>query len=183
MACGLMGMVSATHPHMQMAFAEPHMGIEEAEPLIHQGKWYDGQISNIMKVTNLSGNPYLIMGGFTFGSGDASRIEGVRCRYIMAQTLQNQLWGLLAERETLMSYEGCQKIKARIRAAFKILTDQRVIDSLVSIYIPIEEDLRKNTEAGRIARQQQTVPVVEVEYEWFTSLEKIVITRAENVAT
>jgi len=82
-----------------------------------------------------------------------------------------------------MSYEGCQKLKARIRAAFKILTDQRVIDKLVSIFIPIEEDLRKNTEAGQIARQQQTIPVVELEYEWYTSLRKVIITRAENIAT
>ncbi|MEE9438992.1 MAG: hypothetical protein V3V14_08340 [Saprospiraceae bacterium] len=183
MASGLMGMVSATHPHKQVGFAEPHMGILEPEPLVNQGKWADGQISTIMKRTELAGNPLLLTFGFTFGSGDASKIEGVRCRYIMAQTLRNQLWGLLAERDTLMSYEGCQAIKARIRGAFKILTDQRIIDKLVTVYIPIEEDLRKNTEAGRIARQQQTVPAVEIEYEWYTSLEKIIITRAENIAT
>ncbi len=181
-ATGWMAMTSISHPHKQMTFAEPHFGIEGKEPAINRGKWKLGQIACIMKRTELSGDPFLVTFGFTFGSGDAARINGVRCRYILAQTLINNLWALLAKRDTLMSAEGIQKIKDQIEATFNILISQRVIDGLVSINIPIESDLRSNTPAGRIARAQRTVPVVEIEYLWYTSVEKIIITRAENVA-
>lgn len=181
-ATGYMAMTSISHPHKQMTFAEPHFGIQEKEPAINRGKWKLGQIACIMKRTELSGDPYLVTYGFTFGSGDAARINGVRCRYILAQTLINNLWALLAKRDTLMSVEGIQKIKDQIEATFNILISQRIIDGLVSINIPIESDLKGNTPAGRIARAQRTVPTVEIEYLWYTSVEKIIITRAENVA-
>ena len=76
-----------------------------------------------------------------------------------------------------------QKIRSTIRGTFKILVDQRIIDSLVSIYIPIEQDLLNNTDAGKLARAQLLVPSVEIEYEWFGGVEKIIITRLDNVAT
>jgi len=182
-ATGYMAMTAITHPHRQMTFAEPHFGILEEEPAINRGKWKLGQIGCIMKRSELQGDPYMVTYGFTFGSGDASKIEGVRCRDIMAQSLINNLWSLLARRDTLMSYEGIQDIKSVIRATFKILKDQRIMDGLETIYIPIETDLKNNTEAGQLARAQQTVPAVEIEYLWNTSIEKIIITRAENVLT
>ena len=182
-ATGYMAMTSVSHPHKQMSFAQPHFGISEAEPPINRGKWKDGQIACIMKRTELSGDPFLVTYGFTFGSGDAARINGVRCRTIMAKSLINNLWGLLAKRTTLMSYDGIQKIKSTIRATFNTLIDQGIIDGLVSIYIPIEEDLLANTTAGQLARAQRLVPAIEIEYMWYTSVEKIIITRADNVAT
>jgi hypothetical protein len=183
MAVGYMAMTAISHPHKQMTFAEPHMGVQAQEPAINRGKWKDGQIGCIMKRTELSGNPFLVTYGFTFGSGDFSKIEGARCRIIISQSLINNLWGLLAKRETLMSYDGMQKIKAQIVATFNILQSQGIVDGLKSVKIPIEEDLANNTVAGQIARQQQTVPAVEIEYLWYTSVERIIITRAENVAT
>lgn len=182
-ATGYMAMTSISHPHKQMTFAEPHFGIEEAEPPINTGKWEDGQIACIMQITQLQGNPFFVTYGFTFGSGDIARIDGIRCRNIMAQSLVNNLWGLLAKRETLMSYAGMQKIRSTIEGTFKILIDQRIIDKLVSIFIPIEEDLLNNTEAGQLARTQMLVPSIEIEYEFYPSVEKIIITRAENIAT
>ncbi len=182
-ATGYMAMTSITHPHRQMGFAEPHFGIEGDEPPINRGKWRVGQIACIMKRTQLQGDPFLVTYGFTFGSGDAARINGVRCRTLLAQNLINNLWALFAERDTLMSYDGIQKIKANIDGTFKILIDQRIVDGLVSIYIPIEEDLVNNTAAGQLARAQRLVPVIEIEYLWYTSVEKIIITRAENIAT
>ena len=182
-ATGYMAMTSISHPHKQMTFAEPHFGIESEEPKINRGKWKDGQIASIMKRTELSGDPFLVTYGFTFGSGDVARINGIRCRTIMAQSLINNLWALLAKRETLMSYDGIQEVRAQIEGTFKILIDQRIIDGLVSIYIPIEEDLLNNTVAGRLARAQRLIPAIEIEYLWWTSVEKIIITRAENIAT
>lgn len=182
-ASGYMAQIAVSHPHKQIGFLEPHFGILSQEQSVNRGKWKDGQIACIMKRTQLAGDPFLVTYGFTFGSGDVSRIEGSRCRDIMAQTLENNLWGLLAERDTLMSYEGMQKIKARIRATFNTLISQGIMDGLESIYIPIEEDLVNNTVAGQLARSLNTVPAVEVEYKWYTSVEKIIITSAENIAT
>jgi len=183
MATGYMAMTVISHPHQQMTFAESHMGIEEQEPKINRSKWKDAQIASIMQRTELAGDPMLITFGFTFGSGDVSRIEGTRCRYIVAQTLTNNLWGLLAQRTTLMSYDGMQAIKARIRATFEILMQQRIVDGLVDVRIPIEQDLLNNTPAGILARQQQRVPAVEIDYLWYTSVEHIMITQVDNVAT
>lgn len=183
MATGYMAMTSITRPHQQLTFAEPHMGIQQQENAINRSKWRDGQIASTWKNRRLSGNPFLITYGFTFGSGDVDRIEGARCQFIIAETLTNNIWGLLARRETLMSYKGMQKLKAVITATFKTLQDQKIVDGLRKIYIPIEEDLLKNTEAGKIARQQHLCPAVEIDYEWFTSLEKIYITKVSNVAT
>jgi hypothetical protein len=183
MATGYMAMTVISHPHQQMTFAEPHMGIQEQESKINRTKWKDGQIASVMKRTELAGDPYLITYGFTFGSGDASRIEGTRCQYIIAQTLINNLWGLLAKRETLMSVDGCDSVEASIRGTFKSLKDKGIVDGLKTVYIPIREDLQNNTAAGIVARQQQEIPVVEIEYLWYTSLEKITITRVANAAT
>ena len=182
-AAGYMSMTVTSPPHQQLTFAEPHFGILEQEGKINRSKWKDGQIACLMKRTNLAGDPYLITYGFTLGSGDTSRIEGTRCQYIIAQTLINNLWGLLAKRETLVSVEGCDKVEAVIRGTFKGLQNKRIVDGLKSVYIPIRADLQKNTAAGILARQQQEIPVAEIEYLWYTSLEKITITRAANVAT
>ena len=182
-ATGYMAMTVISPPHMQMTFAQPHMGIEDYEPLINRSKWKKGQIGSIMKRTELSGEPFLVTYGFTFGAGDNSRINGTRCQYILAQTLYNNLWGLLAKRTTLMSYEGMQVIRATIEGTFKTLIDKNIIDGLVSVSIPIEEDLKNNTSAGQIARAQYTVPAIEIEYLWYTSVERIVITQVENIAT
>jgi len=182
-AAGYMAMIVVSHPHKQMTFAEPHFGVGKAEPKINMAKWKDGQIACLMKQTRLSGNPYLVTYGFTFGSGDESRIDGVRCRYIMAQSLINNLWGLLAKRETLMSYDGMQKIKKCIEGTFNTLINQKIVDKLIDINIPIEEDLKNNTAAGRLARAQMTVPSIEITYEWYPSVEKIIITSVDNVAT
>ena len=118
-AAGYMAMTVVSPPHQQLTFAEPHFGIEKQENKINISKFKDGQIACIMKRTNLAGDPYLITYGFTFGSGDTSRVEGTRCQYIIAQTLINNLWGLLVKRDTLMSVEGCDKVEAVIRGTFK----------------------------------------------------------------
>lgn len=183
MATGYMAMTVVTTPHKQMTFAEPHMGIEQQEPLINRSKWKKAQIASIMKRTELAGEPFLVTYGFTFGSGDTARINGTRCQYILAQTLTNNLWALLAKRSTLMSYEGTVAIRDTIAATFKMLKDKNIIDGLVAVRIPIEDDLKNNTAAGRIARAQRTVPAIEIDYLWYTSVEKIVITQIENVAT
>jgi hypothetical protein len=183
MATGYMAMTVISHPHQQMTFAEAHMGIQEQEPKINRTLWKDGAIASFMQRTELAGNPMFITFGFTFGSGDVSRIEGTRCRYIVAQTLTNNLWGLLAQRTTLMSYEGMQAIKARIKATFDILIQQKIVDGLEDVRIPIENDLLNNTAAGILARQQQRVPAVEIDYLWYTSVEHIMITQVDNVAT
>jgi len=182
-ASGYMAMTVTSPPHQQLTFAQPHFGIQAQENKINNSKFRDGQIACIMKRVNLAGEPYLITFGFTFGSGDTSKIEGTRCQYIIAQTLTNNLWGLLVKRETLVSVAGCDNVEAVIRETFKSLQAKRIVDGLVNVVIPIKDELLNNTAAGILARQQQEIPVAEIEYLWYTSLEKITITRAANVAT
>lgn len=180
---GYMALTVISHPHKQLTFAEPYWGIQEEEKAINRSKFKEGQIACLMKITNLEGDPFLVTYGFTFGSGDAGRIEGQRCRNILAQTLTNNIWGLYAKRSTLVSYEGCQVVKDVIRGTFKTLIDQKIVDGFKSVNIPIETDLKNNTYAGRLARQQNIIPAIEIEYYWNTSLEKIIITKVTNEAT
>jgi len=182
-AAGYMALTAIGHPHLTLTFAQPYWGVQSQELAISRSKFKDGQIACMMKRSELSGDPYLITYGFTFGAGDAARINGERCRNIIAQTLINNLWGLLAKRDTLMSYNGCQIVKDVIKGTFKTLKDQRIVDGFKSVKIPIETDLKNNTAAGRIARAQHAIPAAEIEYYWYTTLEKIIITRVSNEAT
>jgi len=183
MAGGLLGMIIGTHPHTTMSFAHPHMGIQEQEPILNRIKFKDGQIATIFKATELSGNPYSISRGFTFGTDvNSNRINAVRCKYIILQTLKNDLTALLHERTVLMSYDGMQRLKNRIRATFKILKDKRIVDGLAYVVIPSEQDLLLNNEAGRLIRQRMEVPAIEIGYYWNTSLEEIRITALVNEA-
>lgn len=183
MAAGYMGMTAATHPHVTMYMAEPHMGVKEPEPRINQAMWDDAQISYGQLFDNLTGEPILIMKGYTFGSGDFSRVNGARCKYILGQTLINNLTALLAERNTYMSVSGCQRVESRIRGTLNTLIDEGIIDGVQSVEIPIISDLRNNTEAGKIAAQQRRIPAVRITYEWETSVETIVITSMDNALT
>lgn len=180
---GYMALTAISHPHLTLTFAQPYWGIQTQEGKISRSKFKDGQVACIMKRTELEGDPYLVTYGFTFGSGDAARINGQRCRNIMAQTLINNLWGLLAKRDTLMSYEGCNTVKAVIEGTFKTLIDQGIIDGLKSVNIPIQQDLLNNTAAGRVARAQRMIPAATIEYYWYTTIEKIIITKVTNEAT
>jgi len=183
MAGGLEGMIIGTHPHTTMTFAHPHMGIQEQEPILNRIKFKDGQIATVYKATELTGNPYSITRGFTFGADvNSNRINAVRCKYIILQSLKNDLTALLHERTVLMSYAGMQAIKNRIKATFKLLGDKRIVDGLEYVRIPGEQDLLLNTDAGKLMRQRMEVPAIEIGYYWNTSLEEIRITALVNEA-
>lgn len=182
MAAGYMGMTAGTHPHTTMSFATPHMGIQEEESLINRNYWNKGQIASPMTRRELSGSPYLISHGFTFGTGYSSRINYVRCKYIIAQTLRNGLWELLASRKVKMSYAGMQLVKNKISGIFKTLQDQGIHDGLAYVRIPIETDLKNNTSAGQDARAAREIPSIEIGFYWYSSLESIIITGIRNEA-
>ena len=182
MAAGYMGMTAATHPHTTMSFASIHMGLTEEESLINRTFWNGGQIASPMKRRELSGDPFLISHGYTLGVGYSSRINYVRCKYIISQSLVNGLWALFASRTVQMTYGGMQTVKNKIKGIFKILQDQRIVDGLSYVRIPIESDLRKNTSAGQDARAARLIPSIEIGFFWFSSLEKIIITSIRNEA-
>jgi len=182
MAAGLMGMTAGTHPHKTMSFAVPHMGIQEEMPLVDRSYFNDGQVITVMKRRELSGEPYLITHGFTLGTGYSSRINYVRCKYIISQNLVNGLWELLASREVDMSYKGMQLVRNKIAGIFKTLQDQGIHDGLAYIKIPVEDDLKNNTTAGQSARATRTIPSIEIGFYWYSSLEKIIITGIRNEA-
>jgi len=182
MAAGTMGMVAGTHPHTTMSFARPHMGIQEPMSLIGQTYFNNGQIITVMQQKRLTGNPYLFTHGFTLGSGYSSRINYVRCKYIISNNLQNGLWELFASRKVKMSYSGMQLVKNKIFGIFKTLQDQGIHDGLAYVKIPIEIDLKDNTAAGQAARLAYTIPSIEIGFYWYSSLEKIIITGIRNEA-
>jgi hypothetical protein len=182
MAAGYLGMTAGTHPHTTMTFAVPHMGIQEEESLLKRSYWNDGQIATPMTRRELTGNPYLISHGFTLGTGYSSRINYVRCKYIISANLVNGLWALLASRTVRMSYAGMQLVKTKITAIFKTLQDQGIHDGLAYVRIPIEIDLKNNTQAGSDARAARTIPSIEIGFYWYSSLEKIIITGIRNEA-
>jgi len=182
MAAGYLGMTAGTHPHKTMSFAQPHMGIQEEESKIKRTFWNAGQIASPMERRELSGNPFLISHGFTLGAGYSSRINYVRCKYIISQNLVNGLWALLASRDVRMSYAGMQLVRNKIAGIFKTLQDQGIHDGLAYINIPVENDLLNNTAAGQAARAAREIPSIEIGFYWYSSLEKITITGIRNEA-
>lgn len=181
MAAGFMGMTSATHPHDTMCFSAPHMGIQEQEPPINQGKWKDGSINYIRKAIELDVQPFQILRGFTFGTDvNSNRVNAVRCKFIIVQTLRNGLYALLSSRTVRLGYNGMQTVKARIQAIFATMADQGIVDGLAYVNIPVEDDFLANNEAARIARQNREIPAIEIGYYWETSLEELTITALVN---
>lgn len=182
MSAGLMGMVAGEHPHKTLSYKTPHMGIQKEESTINRSYWTDGQIISIMKNRRLSGDPYQLSCGFTLGVGYSSRINYVRCKYIISANLINGLWELLSERNVKMSYGGMQLVRNKISGIFKTLQDSGIHDGLAYVNIPIENDLKNNTSAGQAARLARTIPSIEIGFYWYSSLEKITITGIRNEA-
>lgn len=182
MAAGYMGMTAGEHPHTTLTFKTLHMGISGPEGKINRSYWNDAQVASPMQRRELAGNPNLITHGFTLGSGYSSRINYVRCKYIIDKELTNTLWALLASRKVRMSYQGMQLVKSTIQGLFKTLTDQGIVDGLAYVRIPIEIDLKNNTAAGKAARAAREIPSIEIGFYWYSSLEKITITGLRNEA-
>ena len=61
--------------------------------------------------------------------------------------------------------------------------NQGIVDGFKGVIIPVEADLKNNTAAGRVARAQRMIPAAEIEFYWYTTIEKIIITRVSNEAT
>lgn len=182
MAAGYMGMTAGEHPHATLTFKTLHMGISNPEGIINRSYWNNAQVASPMERRELAGNPNLISHGYTLGSGYSSRINYVRCKYIIDKELTNTIWALLASRKVRMSYQGMQLVKATIEGLFKRLTDQGIVDGLAYVRIPVETDLKANNAAGKAARAAREIPSIEIGFYWYSSLEKITITGIRNEA-
>lgn len=183
MACGMLGLVAAQHPHNPISFKTIHMGIYEPSDLVERAYLKDGQIMGAMQWNELEGSPNLVTYGFTFGTGDSARIAYVRCKNIISKELRNGLKALLASGTVRMSYAGMQKVKDKIKGIFKTLVDQGIVDKFGYVKIPVETDLLNNTAAGRAANAAREIPAIEIGFYFFNNLEKITITSIKNVAS
>lgn len=183
MASGLLGMTSSTHPHISLAFARPHMGIKEREPIINSAKWRDSQTNYIIQRNELSGRPFMIVRGFTFGTDvNSDRINAVRCKYIMLQTLRNGLWSLLSSRTVRMNYKGMVKIEQKIESIFAQLVFDDIIDKFAYVDNPLKEHFLVMDDVAKAANAAKKVSGIRIGYWWNHSLEEITITALINEA-
>ena len=183
MATGLMGMCSATHPHTGMSFAKPHMAIKEPEPIIAQAKWKDAQTNYIIQKNFLSGKPFMIVRGFTFGTDvNSDRINAVRCKFIMLQTLRNGLWSLLASQTVRMNYKGMVTIEEHIKAIFAKLVMDDILDKFAYVRNPLKRHFLANDAVAKAANSAKKVSGIRIGYWWNHSLEEIEITALINEA-
>lgn len=183
MASGLMGICSATHPHTGIGFARPHMAIKEKEPIINAAKWRDAQTNYIIQRNELAGKPFMVVRGFTFGTDvNSDRINAVRCKYIMLQTLRNGLWSLFASQTVRMSYKGMVKIEEKIKSIFAQLVADDIIDRFVYVRIPLKANFLANDDVAKAANASKRVSGIRIGYEWNHSLEEITISALINEA-
>jgi len=183
MASGLMGMTSATHPHTSLSFARPHMAIVEKEPILNQGKWRDAQTNYIIQKNFLAGRPFMIVRGWTFGTDiNSDRINAVRCKYIILQTLRNGLWSLLASQTVRMSYKGIVQVEEHIRGIFAGLVADDIVDKFAYVRIPLKNDFLANNDAAKLANAKSEISGIRIGYYWNRSLEEIVVTALINEA-
>ena len=183
MASGFMGMSSATHPHDTMGFARPHMAIVEQEPMLNQGKWKDANTNYIVQKRFLAGSPFMIVRGFTFGTdANSDRINIVRCKYIILQTLRNGLWSLLAGRKTRMSYKGIVQVEEQIKGIFAGLVKDDIVDSFAYVRIPLKYDFLAKNAASKLAAAKSEISGIRIGYYFDRSLEEIVVTALINEA-
>ena len=183
MSSGLMGMTSATHPHTTMGFSRPHMAIYEQEPTLNQGKWRDAQTNYIIQKRFLSGAPFMIVRGFTFGTDvNSDRINAVRCKYIILRSLRNGIWSLLASQSVRMSYKGIVKTEEHIKGIMAGLVGDDIIDSVAYVRIPLKTDFLANNAAAKAAAALSQISGIRIGYYWNRSLEEIVVTALINEA-
>ena len=183
MASGLMGMCSATHPHVGMGFARPHMAIKEREPILNQAKWKKAQTNYIIQRNELAGAPFMIVRGFTFGTDvNSDRINAVRCKYVILQSLRNGLWSLLASQTVRMNYKGMVKIEEKIKAIFAQLVADDIVDKFVYVRIPLKANFLANDDVAKAANAAKRVSGIKIGYEWNHSLEEITISALINEA-
>lgn len=183
MASGLMGMCSATHPHDTLAFARPHMAIKEPEHIINAAKWKDAQTNYIIQKNFLEGKPFMIVRGFTFGTDvNSDRINAVRCKYIILQTLRNGLWSLLSSRKVRMNYKGMVTIEEHIKGIFAQLVADDIVDKFVYVRNPLKSHFLANDATAKAANAAKRVSGIRIGYEWNHSLEEIEISALINEA-
>jgi len=183
MASGFLGMAAATHPHDTMGFARPHMAIVEPEPTLNQGKWRDAQTNYVVQKRFLAGAPFMIVRGFTFGTdANSDRINAVRCKYIILQTLRNGIWSLLASRTVRMSYKGIVKLEEQIKGIFAGLVADDIVDSFAYVNIPLKYDFLANNAAAQLANAKSEISGIRIGYYWNRSLEEIEVTALINEA-
>lgn len=183
MASGLLGMASATHPHTSLFAARPHMAIKEPEPNINAAKWRDAQTNYIIQNNFLTGKPFMIVRGFTFGTDvNSDRINAVRCKYIMLQTLRNGLWSLLASQTVRMTYKGMVKIEQKIESIFAQLVADDIIDKFVYVNNPLKAHFLVMDDVAKAANAAKKVSGIKCGYWWNHSLEEITITALINEA-
>ena len=183
MASGLMGMTSATHPHTTMGWARPHMAIVEQEPILNQGKWRDAQTNYIIQTNFLAGKPFMVVRGWTFGTdANSDRINAVRCKYIILQTLRNGIYSLLSSRTVRMSYKGIVKLEEHIKGIFAGLVASDIVDSFAYVRIPLKYDFLANNDAAKLANIKSEISGIRIGYYWNRSLEEIVVTALINEA-
>jgi len=183
MASGLLGICSATHPHTGIAFARPHMAIKEKEPIINQAKWKQAQTNYIIQKNELAGQPFMVVRGFTFGTDvNSDRINAVRCKYIIVQSLRNGLWSLLSSQTVRMTYKGMVKIEEKIRSIFAQLVADDIVDKFVYVTIPLKANFLANDDVAKAANASKKVSGIKIGYEWNHSLEEITISALINEA-
>jgi len=183
MASGLLGICSATHPHTGIAFARPHMAIKEKEPIINQAKWKQAQTNYIIQKNELAGQPFMVVRGFTFGTDvNSDRINAVRCKYIIVQSLRNGLWSLLSSQTVRMTYKGMVKIEEKIRSIFAQLVADDIVDKFVYVTIPLKANFLANDDVAKAANASKIVSGIKIGYEWNHSLEEITISALINEA-
>jgi len=183
MASGLLGMCSSTHPHTGMNWARPHMAIKEPEPIINAKKWKDSNTNYIIQKQFLAGAPFMIVRGFTFGTDvNSDRINAVRCKYIMLQTLRNGLWSLFASQTVRMTYKGMVKIEEKISAIFAQLVADDIVDKFVYVRNPLKAHFLVNDAVAKAANASKRVSGIRIGYEWNHSMEEIEISALINEA-
>ena len=183
MASGLLGICSAAHPHTGIGFSRPHMAIKEREPIINSAKWRLAQTNYIIQRNELSGQPFMIVRGFTFGTDvNSDRINAVRCKYIILQTLRNGLWALLSSQTVRMSYKGMVKIEEKIRSIFAQLVADDIVDRFVYVRVPLKDNFLANDDVAKAANASKRVSGIKIGYEWNHSLEEITVSALINEA-
>ncbi len=183
MASGLLGICSSTHPHTGIGFARPHMAIQEKEPIINASLWKGAQTNYIIQKNELAGQPFMIVRGFTFGTDvNSDRINAVRCKYIILQTLRNGLWSLLSSQTARMSYKGMVKIEEKIKSIFAQLVADDIVDKFVYVINPLKANFLANDDVAKAANASKRVSGIRIGYEWNHSLEEITISALINEA-
>lgn len=175
-AAALLGKICSTAPHTTLTLADVNLGLVSRTNENDENAWTAGQVSCIIRKSDLGFTTDQLSYGFTFsGTSPSNRLNNVRCKYIVEYNVLVDLWMLLSSRNARISKNGLSKIIDTINGTLNRMEAEDIIDpGSRMVEIPLMGGTPAEWSQAKLTRR---VPAIRVRWTWNTAIEQLNITQ------